>query len=118
MIEMVASSIVLALAWFAGLNAIASALAALAGLAIGRMDTTGRPRLLLTIRLFPSVGSLLFVGAMLLPSHWALEPRDANETFGAVLFCLAGAGALLLVRSVARAIGVAVVSRRAGSGAR
>ncbi len=118
MIEMVASSIVLALAWFAGLNAIASALAAFAGLAIGRRDTTGRPRLLLTIRLFPSVASLLFVGVMFLPSQWALEPRDANETFGVVLFCLASAGALLLVRSLARAIGVAAISRRAGSGTR
>jgi hypothetical protein len=112
MTELIARSIVLSLAWFAGVNAIASAIAALVALAVRKVDTIGRPRLLLSIRLFPSIASLLFVGAMFAPSHWALEPRDSKETFGVVLLCLAGAGALLVSRSVVRAISLGIVSRR------
>ena len=112
MTELIARSIVLSLAWFAGVNAIASALAALAAIAVRRVDTIARPRLLLAIRLFPSIASILFVGAMFVPSHWALEPRDTNEAFGVVLFCLAAAGALVVGRGIFRAISLSIVSRR------
>lgn len=112
MTELIVRTIGLSLAWFAGVNAIASALAALAAIAVRKVDTIGRPRLLLSIRLFPSVASLLFVGAMFVPAHWALEPRDANETFGVAVVCLAGAGALLIGRGVVRAISLAIVSGR------
>jgi len=112
MTELVARSIVLSLAWFAGVNVMASAVAALAAIGVRKVDTIGRPRLLLAIRLFPSAVSLLFVGAMFMPSHLALEPRDTTETFGVVLLGLAGAGALVLGRSVLRAISLGFVSRR------
>ena len=112
MSELIARSIVLSLAWFAGVNVIASAFAALAAFAVRKVDTIGRPRLLLSIRLFPSVASVLFVGAMFAPSHWALEPRDTSETFGVVVLGLAGAGVLLIGRSVVRAISLAIVSQR------
>ena len=112
MTELVARSIVLSLAWFAGVNVMASAVAALAAIGVRKVDTIGRPRLLLAIRLFPSAVSLVFVGAMFMPSHLALEPRDTTETFGVVLLGLAGAGALVLGRSVLRAISLGFVSRR------
>lgn len=112
MTELIARSIVLSLAWFAGMNVIASAVGAIVAMAVRKMDTIGRPRLLLTIRLFPSTASLLFVGAMFVPSHWVLEPHDTRETFGVVVFSLAGAGALLIARSVIRAISLAIASHR------
>jgi hypothetical protein len=112
MTELIARSIVLSLAWFTGVNAIASAFAALAAIAVRKMDTIGRPRLLLSIRLFPSVVSLLFAGALFAPSHWALEPRDTKETFGVVVLGLAGAGVLLIGRSMGRGISLAIVSQR------
>ena len=111
MIETIARSIVLALAWFAGVNAIASAISAVGAIATRRMDSLGRPHLLLTIRLFPAFASLLFVGTMFLPAQWAFEPRGADETLGAIWYALAAVGVFLLARSGASAASIARVSR-------
>jgi hypothetical protein len=107
-----ASSLVLGLAWFVAINAIAS----LASWAIGSvvLSSSRRDRigLLLAIRLLPSAASGLFVAAMFLPAHWRLEPIDARESFGFVLSALALAGGSLLVRGAARARSVARAARK------
>ena len=112
MIEVMARSLVLSLAWFSGVNAVASLMSVLAALAVRKMSPLGRPRLLVTIRLFPAVASLLFVGAMFVPSQWAFEPRDTEETFGLIWYALAMVGGLLLARSILRAISISTATRR------
>ncbi len=112
MIEMVIRLIVLTLAWFAVSNAIVSGISALCALAVRRGETIARPRLLLTIRLLPATVSLLFAGAMFLPTHWMLEPRDAEETFGLMWYGLAAVGGFLIIRSGVRAVSIAIAGRR------
>jgi len=110
MIEMVGRSIVLSLAWFAAVNAGASAISVLVWVVIRKLGPARRPLLLVTVRLFPAVASLLFVGAMFVPSQWAFEPRDTEETFGLIWYALATVGATLLAKSVVRAVSIARVS--------
>ena len=112
MIEMVIRLIVLTLAWFAVSNAIVSGISALCALAVRRGETIARPRLLLTIRLLPATVSLLFAGAMFLPTHWMIEPRDAEETFGLMWYGLAAVGGFLIIRSGVRAVSIAIAGRR------
>lgn len=112
MIEMFARSIVMSLAWFTGVNAVACAIAILAAVTIGKPDPIGRPRLLVTIRLFPAFASLVFVATMFLPAQWVFEPRDSDETLGLVVYALAAVGALLLARSLVRAISIARADRQ------
>jgi hypothetical protein len=104
-------TIVLALAWFACINAIGSVLAASLASAIRDRTATPRPSVLLGIRLLPASLSLFFVAAMFLPAHWALEPRDAAETLGFALKAMATVGAALLLRSAWRAVAIARASR-------
>jgi len=112
MIGMIARSMVLSLAWFAGVNAIASLMSVLAAVAVRKMSPVRRPRMLVTIRLFPAAASLLFVGAMFVPSQWAFEPRDTEETFGVVWYALAMVGGLLLARSTLRGVSIIKAARR------
>lgn len=118
MIDLVLRTIVVALAWFACLNAIGSCFAASLAYAIHRRGTARRTWVFLGIRLFPACLSLFFVGAMFLPAQWAFEPRDAKETLGLALTTLAVAGAALVLRSAWRAIGVARASQRVRAGSR
>ena len=113
MMDLVARSTVLSLAWFAAVNAMASVASALAARAAVRVNASA-PRILLGIRLFPAIASLVFAGAMFPPAQWALEPRDADETFGVAWFALAVVGAMLLIRSINRAISIDTVCRRLG----
>jgi hypothetical protein len=116
--ETVLRTVVLALAWFVAVNATASLASWSIGLSLPALERREQPQLLLLLRLFPAVASLLFVAAMFLPSHWALEPRDANETLGLAWYGLAVAGALLLARSAACAASVATTGRRLRAGER
>jgi beta-lactamase regulating signal transducer with metallopeptidase domain len=111
MIEMIARSLVLSLAWFAGINVVASVMSMVAAVAARKMSALDRPRLLVTIRLFPAAASLLFVGAMFVPSQWAFEPRDTDETFGLLWYALATVGGLLLARSILRAVSIINAAR-------
>src|SRR5262245_16586659 len=109
--------IVLALAWFACINAVASVFAAALALVLSRRAATRRAWMFLGSRLLPTCLSLFFVGAMFLPAQWALEPRDAAERLGFALNAMAALGLLLFLRSAWRAMAVARASRwgRAGS---
>jgi len=111
-------TIVLALAWFACVNAIGTVLARSLGFLIRGRSASSRPWVLLLVRLLPASVSILFVGAMFLPAQWALEPRDASETTGVVLYAIAIFGAALLLRSAGRMVGVARAGRHVISGSR
>jgi Zn-dependent protease with chaperone function len=114
---LLASSLVLGLAWFVVINACASLASWAAGsvvLSSRVLSSCARERmgLLLAIRLLPAAASLLFVAVMFLPLHWRLEPIDARESFGCVLGVLALAGGSLVVRAAARAGSVAQTARK------
>jgi len=111
--DLFARSIVLSLAWFAAVNGIASLVSALVARSALRLNISA-PRVLLAIRLFPAVASLLFAGAIFLPAQWAFEPRDAEETFGVAWFMLAAVGAALLTRSAVRVTWIDRACRRLG----
>ena len=116
--EIVFRAGVLALAWFMAVNATASVVSWSIGYALPAVRQLNQPHLLLLVRLFPAVASLVFAGGIFLPSHWALEPRDAKETIGFAWYALAAAGAVLLGRSAARAASVARTGRRLRAGER
>ena len=77
--ETVIRAVVLALAWFVAVNATASFVSWSIGLSLPALKRRDQPHLLLLVRLFPACASLLFVVVMFLPSHWAMEPRDAER---------------------------------------
>jgi len=104
-------TVVLALAWFACVNAIGTVLARSLASAIRGRSASSRPWVLLVVRLLPAGVSILFVGAMFLPAQWTLEPRDARETIGVALYAFALVGASLLLRSARRIVGVARAGR-------
>jgi len=106
MMAMATRSLVLALAWFAAVNGGASILSWMVATGLSSPRQREISRLLLVVRLFPAVASIVFAGALFLPSHWALEPRDANETLGLAWYAVAFAGLLLLLRSSVRALEV------------
>jgi hypothetical protein len=118
MMETVIRAVVLALAWFVALNATASVVSWSLVRFLPAFRHTNRPHLLLLVRLVPAAASLLFVAAIFLPSHWALEPRDAHETLGFAWYGLAAAGAFLLGRSAVCAASVARTGRRLRAGER
>lgn len=107
-----ASSLVLGLAWFIVINALASLASWAIGSVVLSSSRRGRMGLLLAIRLLPAAASLLFVAALFLPAHWRLEPIDARESFGFVLSAFALAGGSLLFRGAARAGSVARAARK------
>jgi Zn-dependent protease with chaperone function len=111
-------TIVLALAWFACVNAIGTVLTQSLASAIRGRSANPRPWGLLVVRLLPASVSILFVGAMFLPAQWALEPRDTAETMGLALYAIATVGAALLLRSARRIVEVARAGRLVMSGAR
>lgn len=105
-------TVVLALGWFGAVNAGMSLLSWLAAGAAANRPAGRSARRLMLIRLLPACGSLVFAGAVFLPSHLLFEPRDANEHLGAVWYVLAAAGLLLLLRSAMRAAAVWRAGRR------
>jgi beta-lactamase regulating signal transducer with metallopeptidase domain len=111
-------TIVLALAWFACVNAIGTVLARSLASALRGRSASSRPWVLLAVRLLPASVSILFVGAMFLPAQWALEPRDTPETMGLALYAIAIVGAALLLRSARRIASVARAGDFVMSGAR
>jgi hypothetical protein len=114
---MITTGLVLALAWFAAVNACASILSWMLATGLSSRQRE-KPRLLLAIRLFPAIVSIVFAGVLFVPSHWALEPRDAKETLGLVLYALASAGLFLLTRSTVRTLAILRTGRRLRKGER
>lgn len=110
--DMMTRTVMLALGLFAAVNAMASLVSWLiASLALWPR-LREEPWRLVLIRAFPAGASLILVGVVFLPSHWALEPRDMKETLGVLWYTLAAIGALLLILSVARAVPIVRMGRR------
>jgi len=104
-VKLLVSSLLLGLAWFALLNVLASTVAwALAHVVLRR---NVRPETLLAVRLMPALMSATFVVAVFLPAHLRFEPAAREESFGFLLGSLAALGAVLLSRSLWRAISAA-----------
>lgn len=101
------STLVLGLAWLAAVNIAASLAASCAAPLVLRTRAGRRVEVLLALRLFPAAASLFFAGAVFIPAHWRLEPSNAEETFGLVLYALAALGVASLLRSAARLVAVA-----------
>jgi len=115
---MATRTLVLTLAWFAAVNATASVLSWMLATGLLSPRQRDKSRLQLTLRLFPALASIVFAGALFLPSHWLLEPRDANETLGLAWYALALAGLWVLVRSSARALAIVRTGRQLRIGER
>jgi hypothetical protein len=103
---------ILALAWFAAVNVVASSASWLMARSLVLLGARRGAGLLLTIRLLPAVVSIFFVWSVFLPAHWRLEPVGTRESFGFVLSALATLSLILLLRSSSRACTVARVSWR------
>jgi beta-lactamase regulating signal transducer with metallopeptidase domain len=116
--DMATRGLLLALAWFAAVNAGASFLSWMFEAGLSSPRQREKSRLLLSIRLFPAVASIAFAGALFLPSHWVFEPRDANETLGVAWYVAALTGILMLAHSAARALEVFRSGRRLRAGER
>jgi beta-lactamase regulating signal transducer with metallopeptidase domain len=101
--SMATTTVVLALGWFAIVNAAASLAAwvAVRGLIATRPGSSAR--CILFLRLFPGGASTVFAAGVFLPSHLVFEPRDADETLGLLWYSLAATGAIVLLRSAMRA---------------
>ena len=96
---------VLALAWFAAVNACTSVAVWAGATAWGHRVHNARA--LLALRLAPASASILFVGLVFVPSHWRFEPRGVEESFGWTTYLIAAAGSVILLRSLLRAGAVA-----------
>jgi beta-lactamase regulating signal transducer with metallopeptidase domain len=105
------TTLLLASAWFAAVNVTSSLGAWLAAAALRGARFRPRAAVLLAIRFFPAAASLLVIG-LFVPTHWAAEARDVKESFGIVVYALAAGGALLMARSVVRALALARADRR------
>ncbi|MEI6668845.1 MAG: M48 family metalloprotease [Acidobacteriota bacterium] len=104
-------AIVLALAWFATVNAVASVAAAALSWLFDRLFTVVRPAgaalALFVLRMLPGALSAFFTIALFLPAHWRLEPSQADESAGYSLLALAAAGAAILAATAWRALAAA-----------
>jgi hypothetical protein len=96
----------LALAWFLGVNAVATLLIFAVGARLTRQNRVRPPRFWLALRLFPAAASIGLVAAVFLPSYWKYEPRDYSEGFD---FTLATAAVVALV------VGVSAFARGAAA---
>ena len=110
--RLVLSSVLLGLVWFTATNAAASAVAWLLGRALIRRAGPSGSGPLLAVRLLPAAASIVFVGAVFLPTHWRLEPAESDESFGVVLAVTAAIGLSLVLRGLWRAIRAGSAGRR------
>lgn len=111
-----AVGLAVALAWFAGINAIVSLMVAVTAPAwIRRRARDGvaiSPVSIAVLRFAPVTTAALFVLLWVAPAYWQLEPRHAGEQVGVTLAALAAAaGAILLVSLARAAIAVARTAR-------
>jgi hypothetical protein len=92
----------LALAWFLGVNAVATLLVVALAARLTRQDRIRTPRFWLCLRLLPAAVSIVAVIVVFLPSYWKYEPRDYDEGFNFTLVAAALVAFTLVARAVAR----------------
>jgi Zn-dependent protease with chaperone function len=107
--RLLASSVILGLAWFAAVNVAATIVLLAARLKADRLAAGSHRRasVLLALRLLPFVLAVFVTGALFLPGHFMLEPESPfarGERVGGLLLVLAAAGAALVIRSASRAM--------------
>jgi hypothetical protein len=95
------STVVLTLAWFALANAVTSGAVRIAFKGMRRRGGLDAPALL-ALRLLPLTAAALFAFVLLLPTHWSAESRDGSESFGLLLYALAGSSVVLFALSASR----------------
>jgi hypothetical protein len=110
----VASTVVLALAWFVAVNIVASIIAvALCGGISDSIAARGtRASRLLLLRFWPSASALIVTFALFVPAHLGLEPLNADERYGAIPLMLAAAGLGLWAYSAFKVARLALASVR------
>jgi len=94
--------VLLGLAWLLLVNALASAVVALAAQRLRAIDRLRAPEFWLALRLVPAGASTAFVVFVFAPSYWKYEPRLPSESFDVTVIACALAGAALLVAAGAR----------------
>lgn len=108
--------ICLALAAFFALNAIASLLTSalwlLSRRSLKELRANARARLLFALRVFPPIGSAIFMAALILPAYIIHEPRDSAEPVGFKLAMLAAISAIGLSLALWRAAAGWLATRR------
>ena len=108
--NLLVSTALLGLAWFAMATIVTSSVA-WAVVRFGPRRARSAPALL-ALRLAPAALSLVVALGLFVPAHLALEPRGVRESFGTILIALALLSMVLVLRSATRAICVACASRR------
>jgi Zn-dependent protease with chaperone function len=107
--RLVISTVIVTLAWFAIVNIAVSAAVWLLARRTAIGPSWGAERLL-TLRLLPTVLSLIVVASVIVPGHLLHEPAEPDEVFGIGLWTLVALTAALLVRSGRRLVSVARAS--------
>jgi hypothetical protein len=92
----------LALAWFLGVNAVATLLVVAVGARLTRQNRVRAPRFWLALRLLPAAASIGLIAAVFLPSYWKYEPRDYSEGFDLTLATAAVVALVVGVSAFAR----------------
>ena len=96
--RLLASAIILTLAWFVAVNIAMSVSVWLLTRRTGVARRLG-PEGLLTLRLLPSLVSVIAVALIVLPGHLLYEPRESDEAFGIALWGLVALASAVLLRS-------------------
>jgi Zn-dependent protease with chaperone function len=100
-------ALLIALAWFAAIDAALSALAAaaypLVGRAVPRLRPSSAAAVLLSLKLAPGAAASLFILAAFLPAQYRFEPRNVEESAGYTVMALGVAGAATLALAARRA---------------
>ena len=92
----------LALAWFLGVNAVATLFVVAVAARLTRQNRVQTPRFWLALRLLPAAASIGLVAAVFLPSYWKYEPRDYTEGFDITLATAAVVAVVVGVSAIAR----------------
>lgn len=119
--KLLASSVVLGLAWFAAINVAATVVLLAVRLEAAGLAAGWRRRgsVLLAIRLLPFAVATFVTAALFLPGHFMLEPESPfarGEQMGGLLLVLAGLGAAVMIRAAMRVVKVVRAVRQIQTG--
>jgi len=94
----------LALAWFAAVNALGSAAVAIAAERVmARLDRASSGAWF-ALRVLPAAAAVVFVAMLFVPSYWLLEPREGAERFDITLLVAASAAVAACAAAALRAL--------------
>jgi beta-lactamase regulating signal transducer with metallopeptidase domain len=109
--RVLASTLILGLAWFAATNLVAAAVAMLAARRVSNTvgASVSRADRLLALRLAPVVCAAT-VTLLFVPAHLRLEPPNPDERYGALVFALAAVSMVLFIRAGWNAVRIGAAS--------